>query len=96
MAGIGSFMLYHSITACKLLSIGSELRHLDGIKGNFSIFDDKVYLASAILTESQPVSQLIYSNVKTFVEQQQYLFEIVPYLINKRTKLRQPFLPQRR
>src|SRR5215469_12840704 len=60
---------------CKLLSIGSELRHLDGIKGNFSIFDDKVYLASAILKESQPVSQLIYSNVKTFVEQQQYLFE---------------------
>jgi two-component system sensor histidine kinase VicK len=65
----------NNLSYCKLLSIGSELRHLDGIKGNFSIFDDKVYLASAILKESQPVSQLIYSNVKTFVEQQQYLFE---------------------
>jgi hypothetical protein len=75
-----SFKFLTEITAnnlyyCKLLSIGSELRHLDGIKGNFSIFDDKVYLASAILKESQPVSQLIYSNVKTFVEQQRYLFE---------------------
>ena len=75
-----SFKFLTEITAnnlyyCKLLSISSELRHLDGIKGNFSIFDDKVYLASAILKESQPVSQLIYSNVKTFVEQQQYLFE---------------------
>ena len=65
----------NNLSYCKLLSIGSELRHLDGIKGNFSIFDDKVYLASAILKESQPVSQLLYSNVKTFVEQQQYLFE---------------------
>jgi two-component system sensor histidine kinase VicK len=65
----------NNLSYCKLLSIGSELRHLDGIKGNFSIFDEKVYLASAILKESQPVSQLIYSNVKTFVEQQQYLFE---------------------
>ena len=65
----------NNLSYCKLLSIGLELRHLDGIKGNFSIFDDKVYLASAILKESQPVSQLIYSNVKTFVEQQQYLFE---------------------
>jgi signal transduction histidine kinase len=65
----------NNLSYCKLLSIGLELRHLDGIKGNFSIFDDKVYLASAILKESQPVSQLIYSDVKTFVEQQQYLFE---------------------
>src|SRR5215467_14923048 len=38
---------------CKLLSIGLELRHLDGIKGNFSIFDNRVYLASAIIKESQ-------------------------------------------
>jgi two-component system, OmpR family, sensor histidine kinase VicK len=60
---------------CKRLSKLAELRHLDQIKGNFSIFDDKVYLASTIVKEAQPVAQLIYSNVKTIVEQQQYLFE---------------------
>src|SRR5205823_14891836 len=53
----------------------TELRHLDGINGNFSIYDDRVYLASATLKEAQPVAQLIYSNVMTIVEQQQYLFE---------------------
>ncbi|MDP9290613.1 MAG: HAMP domain-containing histidine kinase [Thermoproteota archaeon] len=64
-----------NLSYCKELSKLAEVRHLDKIKGNFSIFDDKVYLASAIVKEAQPVAQLIYSNVKTIVEQQQYLFE---------------------
>ncbi len=65
----------NNLPYCKQLSKFTELRHLDGIKGNFSIYDDKVYLASATLKENQPVFQLIYSNVRTIVEEQQYLFE---------------------
>ena len=65
----------NNLSYCKELSKLTELRHLDGIKGNFSIYDDRVYLASATLKENQPVFRLIYSNVRTIVEQQQYLFE---------------------
>jgi two-component system, OmpR family, sensor histidine kinase VicK len=64
-----------NLAYCKQLSKLAELRHLDQVKGNFSIFDEKVYLASAVLKEAQPVAQLIYSNVATIVEQQRYLFE---------------------
>src|SRR5205809_3599971 len=60
---------------CKQLSEIAEVRHLDHTKGNFSIFDDKLYLVSATLKEAQPVAQLIYSNFRTIVEQQRYLFE---------------------
>ena len=65
----------NNLSYCKQLSKFTELRHLDGIKGNFSIYDDRVYLASATLKENQSIFQLIYSNVSTIVEQQQYLFE---------------------
>jgi two-component system sensor histidine kinase VicK len=60
---------------CKQLSEIAEVRHLDQTKGNFSIFDNKLYLATATLKEAEPVAQLIYSNVRTIVEQQRYLFE---------------------
>jgi hypothetical protein len=48
---------------------------MDRVKGNFAVFDNKVYLATAIVKESQPIPQVVYSNVSTIVEQQQYLFE---------------------
>ena len=36
--------------------------------------DEKVYVATALLQLEKPVTQLIYSNVKAIVEQQQYMF----------------------
>ena len=61
---------------CKeILKAGIELRHLDRVKGNFAVSDNKVYLATAIVKESQPIPHVIYSNISTIVEQQQYLFE---------------------
>jgi signal transduction histidine kinase len=52
-----------------------ELRHLDGIKGNFMISEGE-YLAPLILYEKGKIaSQIIYSNVKELVEQQQYIFD---------------------
>ncbi len=53
----------------------AELRHLDGIKGNFGIADGRYYGGSASVKEGQLPIELIRSNVKTFVEQQQFFFE---------------------
>ena len=52
----------------------SELRHLDGIKGNFAI-SEKGYTASATLQEASLLRQVIYSNVRAILDQQQYVFE---------------------
>ena len=52
-----------------------ELRHLEGLKGNFGIVDGKEYGAAANIYDLKPPIEFIYSNVKTFVEQQQYFFE---------------------
>jgi hypothetical protein len=65
-----------NISYCKeLISIVNELRHLDGIKGNFMI-SEKEYLAPATSHEQTgPASLIIYSSVKEIVEHQQYVFE---------------------
>jgi two-component system sensor histidine kinase VicK len=51
-----------------------ELRHLDGIKGNFAISEHE-YIASATLQEAKLLQQVIYSNVREVLEQQQYVFD---------------------
>ncbi|HXX97427.1 MAG TPA: ATP-binding protein [Candidatus Bathyarchaeia archaeon] len=73
-----------------------ELRHLDGVKGNFGVSDAE-YIAisttetrSTSLAESKSVGltipNAIYSNVIEDVQQQQYIFEI---LWNKATPAKQ-------
>jgi two-component system, OmpR family, sensor histidine kinase VicK len=57
-----------NIEYCKELMQISELRHLDGI-------DEKGYTASATLQKATLLQQVIYSNVKAILEQQQYVFE---------------------
>ncbi len=37
----------------------SEIRHLDGLKGNFEVSDEKEYVAVATLYKGQPIPQLI-------------------------------------
>lgn len=64
-----------NLSYCKELMKISELRHLDGVKGNFGICDKEEYLATPTITETQPAPQLIYSNIKEFIEQQQYVFD---------------------
>ena len=54
-----------------------ELRHLDEIKGNFGISDEKEYRASARVEEGQPPKVLIRSTMKDFVEEQQYFFDML-------------------
>ncbi|HEX2124630.1 MAG TPA: ATP-binding protein, partial [Nitrososphaeraceae archaeon] len=63
-----------NIKYCKELMQISELRHLDGVKGNFAV-SEKGYTASATLQEASLLQQVIYSNVRSILDQQQYVFE---------------------
>jgi signal transduction histidine kinase len=65
-----------NIPYCKeLLQMVNELRHLNGIKGNFYLSESE-YLSPATFHEKgKPASQIIYSNVKEIVEHQRYIFE---------------------
>jgi signal transduction histidine kinase len=65
-----------NISYCKqMMSMVNELRHLDGIKGNFYI-SETGYLAPATFHEAgKSAAQIIYSNVKEVIEHQKYVFE---------------------
>jgi hypothetical protein len=64
-----------NIEYCReMIRIGHELRHLDNVKGNFSV-GDRDYTANAAQSANAPLPQLIHSNVKAIIEQQQYFFE---------------------
>jgi signal transduction histidine kinase len=66
-----------NVIYCKQLMTSSisELRHLDGIKGNFYV-SEKEYVSPATKHEKgKPAFHIVYSNVYEVVEQGQYLFE---------------------
>lgn len=73
-----------NLSYCKeLLNFYTEIRHLEGMKANFSI-NETEYMASSTLIQGEevqqqqpsgPIQQVIYSNVKDIVEQQKYVFE---------------------
>src|ERR687892_735810 len=65
-----------NLTYCKqLMKMTDELRHLDGIKGNFYI-SESAYLAPATYHEKgKPASQIIYSNINEIIEHQKYVFD---------------------
>ncbi len=66
-----------NVDYCKdLLKMVDELRHIDGIKGNFYISETE-YIAPAIFHEKgKPAYWIIYSNVKEIVEyQRQFVFD---------------------
>ena len=59
---------------CKQLEGYVQLRHLDGLKGNFAVSETE-YVATAIVNEREPVTETIYSNAKAILEQHRYFFE---------------------
>ncbi len=68
-----------NVNYCKeLIKFADEVRHLDGIKTNFSVSESE-YIASSTLSQElyspEPFQQIIYSNVPDIVEQQKYVFE---------------------
>ena len=68
-----------NVSYCKELCKIVELRHFDGLKGNFVIIDGKEYLATANLQELKPLPHLIYSNVSEVIMQQQHIFDTLWY-----------------
>jgi two-component system sensor histidine kinase VicK len=64
-----------NIVYCKeLIKLVDELRHLDGVKGGIAISETE-YMATTLLKEAKPLTQIIYSNVREVVEQGQYIFD---------------------
>jgi two-component system sensor histidine kinase VicK len=57
----------------ELMKIVHELRHLEGVKGNFAVGDSD-YIATAIQEEAHPIARLIHSNARGMIEQQRYFF----------------------
>ena len=50
------------------LAKDTEIRHLEGVRSNFSVSEGE-YIGSVVMQDTSPVPQLIYSNAKTIVEQ---------------------------
>jgi two-component system sensor histidine kinase VicK len=65
-----------NILYCKELMKIAEVRHLDGIKGNFMV-SEKEYIALVVSNNNTlgVASQIIYSNLREIVEQQNYIFD---------------------
>jgi nitrogen-specific signal transduction histidine kinase len=65
-----------NLSYCKqLMDMVDELRHLDGIRGNFYV-SESGYLAPATAHEvGKSASQVIYSNVTEIIEHQRYVFD---------------------
>jgi signal transduction histidine kinase len=68
-----------NIKYCRQLMKIGEVRHLGDIKGNFGVGDKRVYQGSATTIKSEVPPQMIISTVKSFVEQQQYFFDMLWY-----------------
>ena len=69
-----------NIVSCKEIMENAELRHLDGVKGNFGVSDTEYIAISTSdigLVESTALPHAVYSNVKEDIQQQQYVFEIL-------------------
>lgn len=64
----------NNLAYCCGLAELCELRHIDGIRANFGLSEFE-YLATGALRIHQPISQVIYSNAREMVEQQEYVFE---------------------
>jgi two-component system, OmpR family, sensor histidine kinase VicK len=63
-----------NIKYCKELMKVGQVRHLDGIRTNFVVTDTE-YSSSAIMQQVHAHPETVYSNVRSIIEQQRYLFE---------------------
>ena len=66
-----------NVSYCKELinTINVDLRHVDGIKGNFYVSENEYVAPATFHHKGKPASHIIYSNVKEIVDHQQYVFE---------------------
>ena len=66
-----------NVSYCKELinTINIDLRHVDGIRGNFYVSENEYVAPATSHHKGKPASHIIYSNVKEIVDHQQYVFE---------------------
>src|SRR5919108_3233830 len=66
---------------CKklLTTVVDELHHLDGIKSNFYVSETEFIAPAALHEKGKPSAQIIHSNMKEVVEEQQYIFDTLWY-----------------
>ena len=66
-----------NVSYCKeLMKIVDELRHVEGIKGNFYVSETEYIAPDALHENGKTASIIIYSNLRELVEhQQQYVFD---------------------
>ena len=61
----------------ELMDIVEEVRHLEGIMSNFMVSESE-YLAPVVFdSQAKIVPKIIYCNIRSFVEQQQYFFDML-------------------
>ena len=66
----------NNIPYCKeMLKNGHQVRHLDGVKGNFGIIGRTEYFAYSIQREGEPPTQVTVTSVRSFVESQKHSFD---------------------
>ena len=53
----------------------SEIRHLDSLRGNFGIFDERAYIVQIFHKDTEKPDQAFWSNSITLVRKQQALFD---------------------
>ncbi|MFY9869864.1 MAG: HAMP domain-containing sensor histidine kinase [Candidatus Nitrosopolaris sp.] len=68
-----------NISYCKDTMKIAELKHLEGVQGNFVVSDTEYIATNATGVESDAITipYAIYSNVKEDIKQQHYVFEIL-------------------
>jgi hypothetical protein len=63
-----------NLSYCKEIMRFAELRHLDGVKGNFAVSDTE-YVAG--IKQRNMLASLVHSDINELVQQQRYVFDIL-------------------
>jgi two-component system, OmpR family, sensor histidine kinase VicK len=68
----------NNVGYCKeLIKIVGELRHLEGIRGNFYVSETEYIAPASLHAKGRPASEITYSNVKEIVEHHKhYVFDM--------------------
>ncbi|HKO64379.1 MAG TPA: hypothetical protein VJU13_04200 [Candidatus Nitrosocosmicus sp.] len=72
------FRLIVEITKENMESVKSfkyhEIKHIDNIRSNFAVLDNRAYMVQIFHKENEPPAQALFSNTKALVDSQQALF----------------------
>jgi two-component system, OmpR family, sensor histidine kinase VicK len=67
----------NNISNCKVLMTFGEVRHINELKGNFSINDSGEYIASMLSREPESDLKFVYSNSVALQQQQRLIFNSI-------------------